>query len=93
MPLFERLRDALGERRALIDVPAHVLNPPADYDDGFSLVLLGLYFSWDFVVLTDADVVIFVSHDEYGFLAEPIGKGFGGESAAWLRNLGVLHTV
>ncbi len=75
LALFARLRAALGERRKLIDVPGHVIDQ-ADRDDGISVLLLALIFSWDCYVFSSKDApVFFTSHDEVtGFFIPATGS-------------------
>lgn len=69
MPLFTRLRQALGERRPLIDAPGHLLTAD-ESDDAISVLIVSLQFIWDCHVLTASGRdALFVSHDEYGWFA------------------------
>lgn len=86
MPLFTRLRLALGERRPLIEAPGHLVKH-IDCDDGISVVALALLFFWDCHVFSSAGGAVFAcSHDEWcGFLL-PAGCDAGGlakEFEAW----------
>jgi hypothetical protein len=67
MPLMTRLRQAIGEPRALIETPGHLVTPE-EVDDGISLLVVALLFAWDCHVITASGRdVIFVSHDEHGW--------------------------
>jgi hypothetical protein len=69
MPLFNRFRQALGERRPLIEAPGQLLTPD-ELDDATSILIVSLQFVWDCHVLTASGRdAIFVSHDEYGWFA------------------------
>ncbi len=69
MPLFTRFRQALGERRPLIEAPGHLVTP-AEADDGLSILIVSLQFVWDCHILTASGRdAIFVSHDEFGWFA------------------------
>jgi len=69
MPLFTRFRQALGERRPLIEAPGHLVTP-AEADDGLSILIVSLQFVWDCHLLTASGRdAVFVSHDEFGWFA------------------------
>jgi hypothetical protein len=67
MPLFARFREALGERRPLIETPGHLVAVD-EADDGVSILAVALLFMWDCHVITASGRdVIFISHDEAGW--------------------------
>ena len=69
MPLFDRFRQAFGERRALIDAPGHVI-PASDREDAVPVLVLSMLYLWNCHVLSaEGDRALFVSHDEYGWFA------------------------
>jgi hypothetical protein len=69
MPLFDRFRQAFGERRPLIETPGHVV-PAAERDDAISILALSVLYLWNCHVLSaEGDQALFVSHDEYGWFA------------------------
>jgi hypothetical protein len=69
MPLFDRFREAFGERRRLIEAPGHVI-PPSERDDAVSILVLSVLYLWNCHALSSTgDQAMFVSHDEYGWLA------------------------
>jgi hypothetical protein len=70
LPLFARLREALGERRSLIDVPGHVFGA-GDDQDGLSFLILATLFLWDFALYSESGSTIVVSHDEFGTIFGP----------------------
>lgn len=67
MPLFARLRAALGESRPLIEIPGHLLSS-GDRDDAISLILVALEFSWDLHLVSSAGRdAVYVSHHDDGW--------------------------
>ncbi len=69
MPLFTRFRQALGERRPLIEAPGHLL-APAESDDAVSIIAVSLLFILDCHVLSASGRdAVFTSHDEFGWFA------------------------
>lgn len=69
MPLFDRFRQALGERRPLIEAPGHAI-PASERDDAASILVLSVLYLWNCHVLSaTSDQALFVSHDEYGWFA------------------------
>lgn len=69
MPLFTRIREALGEQRPLIEAPGN-LAMPADAEDAISIMAVSLLFVWNCHVLTASGRdAIFISHDEFGWFA------------------------
>lgn len=67
MPLFARFREALGEKRPLIETPGHLVTVD-EADDGVSILAVALLFMWDCHVITASGRdVIYVSHDEEGW--------------------------
>jgi hypothetical protein len=69
MPLFTRFREAFGEKRPLIEAPAHLLAPD-ESEDSVSIITVALLFIWDCHILTASGRdAIFVSHDEIGWFA------------------------
>ena len=69
LPLFTRFREALGERRPLLEAPGHLVTP-ADREDAVSVVATSLLFVWDCygISATGRDGFYF-SHDEYCYFA------------------------
>ena len=69
MPLFDRFREAFGERRPLIEAPGHVL-APEESEDAVSIVAVALLFIWDCHILgASGRDAAFVSHDEICWFA------------------------
>jgi hypothetical protein len=69
MPLFRRLRQALGEHRPLIETSGHVALPH-EADDAVSILVMSLQFIWDCYMLSASGRdAIFISHDEHGWFA------------------------
>jgi hypothetical protein len=69
MPLFRRFRQAFGEVRPLIEVPGQIF-APTEKEDAESILIICVLFLWNCYVLPDrGDVALFVSHDEYGWVA------------------------
>jgi hypothetical protein len=69
MPLFARLRQALGESRPLIEAPGHLLTPD-EADDAVSILVVSLQFVWNCHILTSSGRdAVFVSHDDIGWFA------------------------
>jgi hypothetical protein len=65
--IFDRFRASYGERRSLIDAPAHLL-AVEEREELLSLVTLGVLFLWDvYVVADDASLALHYSHDEWGW--------------------------
>ena len=65
MPLFTRFREALGERRNLIEAPGHLVTS-ADSDDAISIVATALLFVWDcYGISSSGRDAFYISHDEY----------------------------
>ncbi|QDU87522.1 hypothetical protein Pla175_08840 [Pirellulimonas nuda] len=66
IPLFDRFRQSLGETRPLIETPGH-LSEPCERDDGLSILVMSMLFSWDCGVFSSSGRdALFVSHDEWG---------------------------
>lgn len=77
MGLFTRFREALGERRRLIEAPGQVLLAH-EFDDAVSVLSLALLFIWDCHVFGGVGrPVFFCSHDEVASLFVPPGKADG----------------
>lgn len=69
LPLFTRFREALGERRPLIEAPGHVVTP-ADTDDAISIVATSLLFIWDcYGISSTGRDAFYISHDEFCYFA------------------------
>jgi len=69
MPLFTRFRQAFGEKRPLIEAPAHLLTPE-EADDAVSIISISLLFIWDCHLLSASGRdAVFTSHDEFGWFA------------------------
>jgi hypothetical protein len=69
MPLFTRFREACGEKRPLIEAPAHLL-APEEGDDALSIISISLLFVWDCHILSASGRdAVFTSHDEFGWFA------------------------
>jgi hypothetical protein len=66
-PLFMRFRQALGERRELIEAPGHLVSA-SDSDDAISIVATSLLFIWDcYGISSSGRDAFYVSHDEFCF--------------------------
>jgi hypothetical protein len=82
MHIFDRFRLSYGEKRPLIDSPAHIFTR-AEFEDAVSFVTLGVLFLWDcYVVNRKGDRILFYSHDEFGYKTkedrvEPVNQGDG----------------
>jgi hypothetical protein len=60
-----RFREAFGERRPFIQAPGHLIRGD-ELDDGISILLMTLLFTWDSTVLAGNEpVAFFCSHDEW----------------------------
>jgi hypothetical protein len=69
MPLFNRFREALGERRPLIEAPGHLITS-SDSDDGISIIATSLLFAWDcYGISSSGRDAFYISHDELCFYA------------------------
>jgi hypothetical protein len=69
MPLFDRFRQAFGERRPLIEALGHIIQA-SERDDAVSILVISVLYLWNCHVLSaDGDQALFVSHDEYGWFA------------------------
>jgi len=65
LPLFTRFREALGERRPLIEAPGHLVDA-TDADDAVSIVVTSLLFCWDcYGISNSGRDAFYISHDEY----------------------------
>jgi hypothetical protein len=71
LPLFYRLRSALGEKRPLIEAPGHVLTPD-DADDAVSLLSTCLFFIWGahLIHASGRDAIHIDHHDRGWFGSE-----------------------
>ena len=66
-PLFMRFRQALGERRELIEAPGHLVSA-SDSDDAISIVATSLLFVWDcYGISSSGRDAFYISHDEFCF--------------------------
>jgi hypothetical protein len=66
-PLFMRFRQALGERRELIEAPGHLVSA-SDSDDGISVITTSLLFLWDcYGISSSGRDAFYISHDEFCF--------------------------
>jgi hypothetical protein len=69
MPLFTRFRQALGEERALIEAPGHLV-ATSDSDDAISIIATSLLFIWDcYGISSSGRDAFYISHDEFCFFA------------------------
>ena len=69
MPLFARFREALGERRTLIESPGHLV-AASDADDAVSIIATSLLFIWDcYGISSSGRDAFYISHDEFCFFA------------------------
>jgi hypothetical protein len=69
LPLFTRFREALGERRPLIEAPGHLVDP-AEIDDAISIVAICLFYFWDcYGISASGRDAFYISHDEYCYFA------------------------
>jgi hypothetical protein len=69
MPLFTRFREALGERRPLIETPGHIFTS-ADHEDAVSIVAMSLLFIWDcYGISASGRDAFYLSHDEFCYFA------------------------
>ena len=67
IPLFTRLREALGVREELIEKCGHLVGSD-EFEDAISIALLSVLFLWDCYVLPSSGRdFLFYSHDEIGF--------------------------
>src|SRR5262245_44179482 len=65
VPLIQRLREALGEHRALEEAPGNLITS-SEASDGISILILALQFCWDCLVVgASGTLAFFTSHDEY----------------------------
>jgi hypothetical protein len=66
VPLFARLREALGDTRSLEEANAQLIDRDSA-DDGQSLAIVNVLFLWDCWLIADAfDYAVFFCHDEWG---------------------------
>ncbi len=69
MPLFSRFREGCGDRRPLIEAPGQAV-PAHDREDAISLLVLSILYLWNCHVLSSSgDHAIFLSHDQFGWVA------------------------
>ena len=69
MPLFSRFREGCGDRRPLIEAPGKAVSAH-DRGDATSLLVLSILYLWNCHVLSSSgDHAIFISHDQYGWVA------------------------
>src|SRR3954447_16798123 len=69
LPLFTRFREALGERRPLIEAPGHLADG-SEADDAVSIVAMSLMFFWDcYGISSNGRNAFYTSHDEYCYFA------------------------
>jgi hypothetical protein len=69
LALFTRFRQALGERRPLIEAPGHIVTV-SDAEDAISIVATSLLFIWDcYGISTSGRDAFYISHDEYCYFA------------------------
>ncbi len=65
LPLLNRFRESLGERRPIDEVPGHLFSA-GERPDLVSVITLAVEFFWDCLLLGDrAGVACYVSHDAY----------------------------
>jgi hypothetical protein len=70
-PLFTRFRQAFGETRPLIAAPGHHFEQ-GQFDDGLSVLIFAMLFSWDCHVLSASrGPVFFTCHDEWSAFFVP----------------------
>src|ERR1041385_2666540 len=71
LPLFDRFREAHGERRALSASPGHLASC-READEIISILVVSMEFFWDCLALTSTGgAAFFTSHDEFfRFFAE-----------------------
>jgi hypothetical protein len=67
IPLFMRFRQALGESRALIEAPGHLLEVD-ELDDAVSVLAIALLFGWDCHVFSATHGPVFFVHMMSGIL-------------------------
>jgi hypothetical protein len=64
MPLFTRLREAVGEPRPLSEAPGQLITP-AQLDDGISVLAIALWFLWDCAIFSERRSPVFLcSYDD-----------------------------
>jgi hypothetical protein len=69
LPLAQRFREALGEKRLLNEAPGHLAGVE-EKDDAISVVIMALEFFWDCLALhSSGEDMLFISHDEYWWFA------------------------
>jgi hypothetical protein len=90
MPLFDRFRSAIGETRPLIEIRGHLTESEADEEDGLSVMIVSALFLWDCWVYSETGTIIYLSHDEFGTVFEPVGQWTG--TREWLKGLDVLRS-
>jgi hypothetical protein len=72
-PLFATLRLAFGETRPLIEAPAQLFDE-SESDAGLSFLIVCAIFLWDCWMLGSGGSIVFLSHDEYGFVVGPVER-------------------
>lgn len=71
MPLFKRVRQALGENADLAERPGHLVGI-GDLDDAVTLLVICMTFFWDcYVFSSRGQNIFFTSHDEWFALLGP----------------------
>lgn len=89
MPLFDRFREAFGERRSLVEAPGHMI-PNGERDDAVSILVVSVLYLWNCHVLSaTGDQALFVSHDECGWFAVRGGQSLEPANKL-LQEFGVL---
>ena len=85
LPLFTRFREALGERRPLIEAPGH-LAFGSDKDDAISIIATSLLFIWDcYGISSTGRDAFYISHDEHCHFASrdaEVAEGVAAKQAA-----------
>jgi hypothetical protein len=62
-------REAVGERRNLIETPGHLVTP-SETDDAVSIISAALLFIWDYYGISSSGRdAFYFSHDEYCYFA------------------------
>lgn len=90
LPLWTRLREALGETRSLREAPGCLCSLHDD-EDGLTVLVVSCLFLWDCWLFNKTGATIFLSHDEFGNVFRP-STALSFDTVSELGRLGVIRT-